>query len=362
MQRLLNMQRLNRKKEERMRRRHVLAVLLAAASVAVVAACGAQVRDSGGGGGSQGGGGGEGKNAPVQLAVVPKAIGFDFWEQVRLGAECAAKKTSGQVDVQWDGVTSETDINGQVNLLQNFITQGVDGLVYAATDAKVLSKVTQSAKQQGVTVVNIDSGTDPQPPDVPVFATDNVAAAVQVPELMAKELGKQGGEVAFIPFQQGTLTNEQREEGFKKGLKQHPELELVAEQSSQSDYNKALQVTEDILTANPGLDAIFAANEPGVLGAAEAVRQAGKAGDVVIIGWDASPEEIQGVEDGVISALVVQNPFRMGYDGTNAAIEIIREGAKVQSEDTGSTIVTKDNLEDPKVQSVLNPSCENPPV
>jgi DNA-binding LacI/PurR family transcriptional regulator len=213
-----------------------------------------------------------------------------------------------------------------------------------------------------VTVVNIDSGTDPQPPDVPVFATDNVAAAEQVPDLIARELGEEGGEVAFIPFQQGTLTNEQREEGFKKGLKQHPELELVAEQSSQSDYNKALQVTEDILTANPDLDAIFAANEPGVLGAAEAVRQAGKAGDVVIIGWDASPEEIQGVRDGVISALIVQNPFKMGYDGTNAAIKIIREGAKVESEDTGSTVVTRDNLDDPEVQSVLNPSCENPPV
>src|ERR671912_1065033 len=343
-------------------RRHILAVLLAA-SLALVAAvsCGAQVCESGGGGG-QGGGEGKGANAPVQLAVVPKAIGFDFWEQVRLGAECAAQKTQGQVDVQWDGVTAETDVNGQVNLLQNFIQQGVDGLVYAATDAKVLYQVTKSAKQQNVTVVNIDSGTDPQPSDVPVFATDNVAAAEQVPELIAKELGEEGGEVAFIPFQQGTLTNEQREEGFKKGLEQHPELELVAEQSSQSDYNKALQVTEDILTANPNLDAIFAANEPGVLGAAEAVRQAGKAGDIVIIGWDASPEEIQGVRDGVISALVVQNPFKMGYDGTNAAIKIIREGAKVESEDTGSTIVTKDNLQNPKVQSVLNPSCENPPV
>ncbi len=343
-------------------RRQILAVLLAA-SLALIAAvaCGAQVRESGGGGG-QGGGEGKGENAPVQLAVVPKAIGFDFWEQVRLGAQCAAQKASGDVNVQWDGVTTETDVNGQVNLLQNFIQQGVDGLVYAATDAKVLYQVTKSAKQQNVTVVNIDSGTDPQPDDVPVFATDNVAAAMRVPDLIAEELGEQGGKVAFIPFQQGTLTNEQREEGFKEGLKDHPELELVAEQSSQSDYNVALRVTEDILTANPDLDAIFAANEPGVLGAAEAVRQAGKAGDVVIVGWDASPEEIQGVRDGVISALVVQNPFRMGYDGVNAAVKIIREGATVESQDTGATIVTRDNLEDPEVQSVLNPSCENPPV
>ena len=129
-------------------------------------------------------------------------------------------------------------------------------------------------------------GHEAQPEDVPLFATDNVAAARKVPDLLAEELGKKGGDVAFIPFQQGTLTNELREQGFKEGLKAHPELKLVAEQSSQSDYNTALTVTENILTANPGLDAIFAANEPGVLGAAEAVRQAGKAGDITIVGWD----------------------------------------------------------------------------
>jgi ribose transport system substrate-binding protein len=345
-------------------RRQILVALLAASLALVTAvACGAQVRESGGGQGeAQGGGEGKGANAPVQLAVVPKAIGFDFWEQVRIGAECAAQKAQGEVDVQWDGVTAETNVSGQVDLLQNFITQGVDGMVYAATDAKVLYQVTKSAKDQGVTVVNIDSGTEPQPSDVPVFATDNVAAARKVPELLAEELGEGGGKVAFIPFQQGTLTNEQREKGFKEGLKQHPELELVAEQSSQSNQNVALQVTEDILTANPDLDAIFAANEPGVLGAAEAVRQAGKEGEIIIVGWDAASEEVQGVRDGVISALVVQNPFRMGYDGVNAAVKIIREGATVESQDTGSTIVTRDNLEDPEVQSLLNPSCENPPV
>jgi ribose transport system substrate-binding protein len=343
-------------------RRQIVAVLLAASLALVAAAACAQVRESGGGGEAQGGGGGKGANAPVELAVVPKAIGFDFWEQVRIGAECAANKAGGQVDVQWDGVTAETDVSGQVNLLQNFITQGVDGLVYAATDAKVLYQVTKSAKQQGVTVVNVDSGTNPQPKDVPVFATDNVAAAKRVPDLLAKELGEGGGKVAFIPFQQGTLTNEQREEGFKEGLKQHPELKLVAEQSSQSNQNIGLQVTEDILTANPDLDAIFAANEPGVLGAAEAVRNAGKAGEIVIVGWDAASEEVQGVREGVITALVVQNPFRMGYDGTNAAVKMVRQGVQVKGQDTGATIVTKDNLNKPEVQSLLNPSCENPPV
>src|SRR5918911_4917381 len=103
-------------------RRQIMAVLLAAALALIAAvACGAQVRESGGGGG-QGGGEGKGANAPVRLAVVPRAIGFSFWEQVRLGAQCATNKAQGHVSMQWDGTTSEADVNGQVDILQNFIT------------------------------------------------------------------------------------------------------------------------------------------------------------------------------------------------------------------------------------------------
>jgi ribose transport system substrate-binding protein len=115
------------------------------------------------------------------------------------------------------------------------------------------------------------------------------------------------------------------------------------------------------LSANPDLNGIFAANEPGVLGAAEAVRKAGKTGKITIIGWDAAPDEVKGVQNGLISALVVQNPFRMGYDGVNAAVKKIR-GEQVANRDTGVTFIKKDNLNDSKVQAVLNPSCDNPPL
>lgn len=335
----------------------VFASVLTAGALALAAGCGT-VQGSGGGGGGEGGG----QDGPIRLAVVPKAIGFDFWEQVRVGAECAAERAAGDVQVQWDGVTAETDVTGQSDLLTNFTTQGVDGLVYAATDAKVLANVTRQALDQDLTVVNIDSGTDPQPAEVPVYATDNVAAAEQATELMVEELGEEGGKIAFIPFQPGTATNDTRTEGFKNVLKQNPQLELVAEQSSESDYNTALQVTTDILTANPDLKGIYAANEPGVLGAAEAVRQAGREGEVTIIGWDTAPDEIKAVEEGVVTALVAQNPFRMGYDGVNAAVGAIREGEQLKSGDTGATLVTKENLKDPEVQAVLKPSCENPPT
>jgi ribose transport system substrate-binding protein len=338
--------------------RRVSTVLLAGVLALTLAACGAQVRESGGG---QEGGGGGGQEGPLRLAVVPKAVGFDFWEQVRIGAQCAAKEAEGgEIQIQWDGVTAETNVSGQVDLLTNFATQGVDGMVYAATDAKVLADVSKTALDQGVTVVNIDSGTDPQPKEVPVVATDNVAAAEKATEYLVEELGGKG-EVAFIPFQPGTATNDTRTEGFKNVLEENPDVELVAEQSSESDPNVALEVTENILTANPNLDAIYAANEPGVVGAAEAVRRAGKEGEITIVGWDTAPDEVKAVEEGVVSALVAQNPFRMGYDGVNLAVGAIRNDAQLRDIDTGSTLVTKGNLDDPDVKAVLDPSCSNKP-
>ncbi len=336
-----------------MSKRLVITLLLAL----VLTACGAEVRESGGG---QGGGGDV--SGPIRLAVVPKAVGFDFWEQVRIGAQCAANETEGApVEIQWDGVTAETNVSGQVDLLTNFTTQGVEGLVYAATDAKVLADVSQTALDQGLTVVNVDSGTDPQPSQVPVVATDNVAAAEDATEYLVEQLGEEGGEVAFIPFQPGTETNDTRTEGFKNVLEENPQVELVAEQSSESDQNVALEVTENILTANPNLDAIYAANEPGVLGAAEAVRRAGKVGDITIVGWDTAPDEVAAVEEGVVSALIAQNPFRMGYDGTNLAVGAIRGEGELEDIDTGATLVTQDNLDDPDVQAVLDPTCQNKP-
>lgn len=341
-------------------RRRILVVLLAAVLALVVGACGAEVRKSGGGdeGGDTGGGGQKG---PIRLAVVPIAVGFNYWETVHNGAKCAAQKAEGDVNIQWDGVTAETDVNGQVNLLQNFITQGVDGLVYAPANDKVLADVSQQALDQGLAVVNFDAGTTPQPEEVPVFATDSAAAGKEAGGFLADELGEKGGKVAILEHAPGTETSDQRVDGFVEGLKTNPNLRVVAQQSSKSDYNTALSVADNILTANPDLDAIYATNEPGALGAAEAVRKANKAGDIVIVGWDAAEDEIKAVQDGVINALVVQDPFRMGYDGVNAAVNMIQEGTDVNSEDTGVTLVTKKNLNTSKVQAILNPTCKNPP-
>lgn len=339
-----------------MRVRLSVALACAAAVLLLTSGCGALTVQGSGAGGEVT----VKASGPLTLAVVPKAVGFDFWTSVRNGAECAASKMT-DVTIRWDGVTAETDVTGQVNLLQNILTRQVDGLVYAATDAKVLAQLTQDALSRNVPVINIDSGTNPQPTNVPVFATDNIAAARKAADLLADALGPGDHRVAFIPFQPGTVTNDQRTIGFKEGLAKHPNLKLVAEQSSNSDPTTALSVTENILTANPDLDGIFVANEPGVVGATNALNQTGKAGKIKLIGWDAAPDEVKGVISGTITALVVQNPFRMGFDAVTAMVKTVRTGRIAPSEDTGVAFVTQRNINDPQIQAILQPRCENPP-
>ncbi|MEO3755481.1 ABC transporter substrate-binding protein [Streptomyces sp. B6B3] len=336
-------------------------LLAAAAAAALLSACGGvEVRDGEEDDSGQNGGG-MGSDAALELAVVPKAVGHEFWTSVREGAECAAEQ-AGDVSVEWDGVSAETDVEGQVNLIQNFVTRQVDGIVYAATDSAALAPATEQALGADIPVAMIDSGTDPQPEDVPLFATDNHAAAVEAANLLAEELGSGDHDVALIEFQPGSQTNTERVEGFTEGLAEHENLNLVGQQPSHSDVNEARRVTEDILTANPDLAGIFAANEPSVLGAAQAVEAAGRSGEVVIIGWDAAPDEIAGLRNGQISALVVQNPFRMGYQGVESMVEHLREGTAMESADTGVTFLTEENVDSEEARAVLEPSCDNPPV
>ncbi|WP_029422395.1 ABC transporter substrate-binding protein [Alicyclobacillus macrosporangiidus] len=287
-----------------------------------------------------------------RIAVIPKAVGFDYWETVHAGAEAAAKDL-GNVNIVWKGTSAETDINGQISMIEDFINQHVDALVVAATDAKALVPVLQQAQKSGIKVITIDSGTDPQVSDSFV-ATDNVHAAAEAADEMNKLLGGKG-DVALIPFVPGAATSNQREQGFKDELSKYPGLHLVATQYSQSDYNKALSVTEDILTSHPNLAGIFAANEPGALGAAQAVKERGLAGKVLIIGFDAAPKEIQALQDGTIQALIVQNPYKIGYDGVKEAVADLEGKTVDQRVDTGATVVTKDNMNDPEIQKLLYP-------
>ena len=312
-----------------------------------VVGCGKKTTDVG----SQGDGAPRGGREVREIAVMPKATVAEFWLTVKAGAEKAAEESG--VKILWKGPAQETDVAGQIAILEDFVSQGIDGIVLAACDAKALVDPVKRAKEKGIPVVTIDSGLDPDVSDCFV-ATDNVEGARKAAETLIELIGGEG-EVGLLPFVPGAATSQLREQGFKEGIAGHPKVKLVATLYSQSDVGTAVRVTEDMLTANPGIRGIFAANEPGAMGCAQVLEERGLAGKIKLVAFDAADEEIAALEKGVIQALIVQNPFRMGYEGVLTCVKRLNGEPVEQRIDTGVTVVTKDNLSDPEIQKLLHP-------
>jgi len=293
-------------------------------------------------------------DADYTIAVVPKGLGHQFWVTVKAGAEAAGEDSNAQI--LWNGPAKETEIAKQINILEDMMSRGVDAIVMAACDENALVETIDKAMDQDIPVVTIDSGVKSDRP-VSFIATDNIAGARAAADKLAELIGEQG-KVGLIPFVPGAATSEMREQGFKEGIAEYENIELASVIHSHSDVAKAMAATEDMLTAHPDLKGIFAANEAACIGAVNGLKSAGKAGDVKLVAFDASPEQIEFLKEGSVQALIVQNPFRMGYQGVESAINYL-EGEDVPGRiDTGVTVVTQDNLDDPEVQKLLNPTTE----
>jgi ribose transport system substrate-binding protein len=286
-----------------------------------------------------------------EIALIVKSVDSEYWLTVKAGAEKAAKELG--VNVTFKGAQTETDIAGQISIVESAINQKVDAIALAASDSDALVPPVEKAVDAGIPVVTIDSGVNSDKPQS-FIATDNEAAAATAADTIAEIAGKKG-DVAVVSFVPGAATAVQRETGFEKGLKNYSDMKIVTTQYSQSDKARALSVTEDILTANPGLVGIFGSNNKSALGAAQAVKQKGLTDKIALVAFDADPDEITALQEGTIDALVVQNPFKMGYLAVKNAVDII-DGKKVEKRvDTGVTVVTMKNFEDEEVQKLLYP-------
>jgi ribose transport system substrate-binding protein len=286
------------------------------------------------------------KRVPTIL-VCPKSLANSFWRTVRAGAEAAAKEFG--VKVIWKGPAVETDIAGQVAIIEDYMDKKVDAIVLAATDVKALYAPVKRAMDAKIPVISFDSGLDPDP-TLCLISTDNLKGARQAGEALVKLIdGK--GKVACIPFIPGAATSIIREKGFIETINKYRSV-----QYSESDVAKGMAVTENILTANPDLAGIFAVNEPGAIGAAQAIEGRGLSGIVKLVAFDASPVEIEMLQNGTIQALIVQNPYKMGYLAVKACVDVLKGKVIEKRIDTGVTVVTMDNFHDPKIQKLIYPS------
>jgi ribose transport system substrate-binding protein len=290
--------------------------------------------------------------AKTTIAVIPKGQAHVFWQAVRAGAQRAAGEE--HVEMIWTAPATETDLTGQANIIEDFVNRHVDAIVLAPSHRKALVPAATRAVGAGIPLVVIDSGMDFDQ-QVSYIATDNrqggVLAARRIGELL-----KGHGKVAVLGIAAGSGSGLEREGGFQDTIRaEFPGIQIAGYQFTESDRTRGLTVAEDFLTRFPDLDGLFASNESSAVGAARAVSNRNLRGKVRIVGFDSSSDLIQAVRDGTVDTLVVQQPFRMGYEGVRAAVAALKHQPVAKHIDTGTVLVTRDNLDTPDVQRLLSP-------
>ncbi|MFN7923461.1 MAG: substrate-binding domain-containing protein [Bryobacteraceae bacterium] len=287
------------------------------------------------------------------IAVVPKGRAHQFWQSVQAGAMKAAQENN--VEIIWNGPASETDYTGQIQIVENMIARHVDAIALAPIDKKVMVGVVERAAAANIPVVIFDSGIDTDK-FVSQVATDNYAAG----KLGAERVGlllKGKGKVGMVAVQPGAASTMAREQGFEDAMKEKfPGIQIADKRFGMADFAKSLTVTENMLTAHPELDALFASNESSTVGASQAVKQ--RKATVKLVGFDWSPGLLDDLRSGVIDSLIVQHPFKMGEESVKAAVAKLRGGSVTKMNDLAPRLVLKEDLDKPDVQAQLNPDLK----
>jgi len=294
------------------------------------------------------------------IAVIIKATDSGFWQDVLTGARAAGEKLDN-VTITTHGPTSESQIAEQVSILENVITRNPDAIVISSTSSDASVPALERAYEQGIKIITIDNKVNTDKIHSHL-ATDNFVGgklAAQMFVEMAKQHGKSvgSGKVGLISAMAGVQVLVDRDEGFITGLNEYaPGLEILETRYVDNRIPEALSATEDILTSHPAdLVGFFADNNHTGAGVARAIAERGLEEEVPVIAFDADDAEKRALETGAIDALIVQDPFRMGYDGVHYAVRAIEEEELPEYVDTGATAVTRDNMNDEEIQNLLNP-------
>ncbi len=284
------------------------------------------------------------------IAVIPKGVSHFFWQSVHAGAEAAGKEMN--VEIVWNGPARETDYTGQINIVEDAINRRVDGLVIAPSHRDSLVPVVERAQREGIPVTIFDSGIGTEQ-YVSYVATDNRQGGASAAERLAQKLGGKG-KVAVLGVKAGSVSTDEREQGFQETIKQkYPGIQVVAFQYGESDRALSLDRATDILTAHTDLDGFFASNESSTVGVVQALKQKSLAGKVVLVGFDSSPNLIEDLKAGAIDSLVLQNPYKMGYEAVKSIVAKLNGQTPQRKVDTGVKLLTKENLDTPEMQQLL---------
>jgi ribose transport system substrate-binding protein len=318
-----------------------------------------------------------------QIAVIPKGLTHEFWQSIHRGAQRAAedlRKNAGiPVDIKWDGPLKENDAQAQINIVDRNIAARVSGIVLAPQHSEVMVPPVAKVTQAGIPVLIIDSGLNAEGQGLMVkyIATDNYnggrLAAERLISVLRKE-GKSGPRIILFRYQVGSESTDQREKGFEdyvnrvideqKKAGQPTVTWLSNDRYAGATLDSAQREATPLLNnlRDKGIDGIFAPNESSASGMLLALRSLGLEKQVRLVGFDSSAPLVDALRDGSIDALILQDPYRMGYMGVWTLVQHLEgknvspDGNKIQS--TGEYVVTRENLDEDRTRQLFDPALQ----
>lgn len=295
----------------------------------------------------------------LTVAVIPKGTTHEFWKSIHAGADKAAGEYSAagtNVEIIWKGPLREDEREGQIQVVEGFTTQGINGIVLAPLDDRALIRPVEEAKRAGVPTVIIDSGLQSDQ-IVSFVATDNLKGGMLAANRLGELLGGQG-KILMLRYQEGSASTEQREAGFMQEIKaKFPAIEVVsANQYAGPTRDTAKAASENLLNRfGNDIQGVFTPNESSTTGMLLALQDMKLAGKVMFVGFDSSPSFVEAMRNKQMHGTVLQSPFNMGYLGVKTMVEHLLGKTVEKRIDTGVAIVTPDNLDDPKIKELLQP-------
>jgi len=289
------------------------------------------------------------------IAVIPKATSHLFWVSVHAGAMAAGNDLG--VEVDWNGPVTETDFSRQIQIVDSMIARHVDGLALAAQDRTALDASLDRAAREHIPVTVFDSGVD-STNYMSFVATNNYAAGQMAARKLAELLHNKGS-IAMVLHVPGSNSTMERERGFEETMAmEFPRIQIVQKQYGMSDRSKARAAAENILTAHPDLDGIFASTEPSSVGTSLALKSRQLDGKIKFVAFDAADSMVEDLKAGTIDALVAQDPFRIGYEAVHTLVEKLRGHTPPKHIDLSARVIVKSDLEKPEIRLLLNPDVK----
>ena len=286
-----------------------------------------------------------------------------YWDTTRWGAVDAGEEMG--LNVIYEAPETEADLDVQIQMVQDAVAAGADAIVLAPLDTDALNGVLRDANLQGIPVLTIDSDVSYAGRAVCVSTQNQAAGAIAGREAAALLGGK--GEVGIICHKADAQTAQERLGGFAVELDGktteadgYPELNVVDIKYCEGDIERSKEGTKQLIEEHPDLKLIYATNQPGTVGACQAIEELGLADQITLLGFDYFTGADVYITHGVLDGVMTQNPYNMGYLGVRYAKKLLEGKSTPAIVDTGATYVEASNLNDADIQWLLDPIVDRP--